>query len=191
MRVRDPAASRPRSSCRPSTAALRAATASPRRASASASRRSRKRSASSSRCALVPSLPRRRAPSAKLTRAETPRLAPPQRFEITSAAHKLDTPVRYPLKLDMAPYLTTNLEYPAAYKPCVVPLPPRLLLGGSRVRALITPVARRSDAHRFNLMAVIAHEGTLSQGHYTAYVRGSDDVRLPPSRRPPRPAPPF
>jgi len=26
-------------------------------------------------------------------------------------------------------------------------------------------------------MAVIAHEGTLSQGHYTAYVRGSDDVR--------------
>ena len=87
--------------------------------------------------------------------------------------------MRYPLKLDMAPYLTTNLEYPAAYKPCVVPLPPRLLLGGSRVRALITPVARRSDAHRFNLMAVIAHEGTLSQGHYTAYVRGSDDVRPP------------
>ncbi|GAA5938103.1 hypothetical protein JCM3775_005342 [Rhodotorula graminis] len=72
-----------------------------------------------------------------------------KRFEITSAAHKLDTPVRYPLKLDMAPYLTTNLEYPAAYKP--------------------------SDAHRFNLMAVIAHEGTLSQGHYTAYVRGNDD----------------
>ncbi|GAA5822380.1 hypothetical protein JCM3770_002371 [Rhodotorula araucariae] len=72
-----------------------------------------------------------------------------KRFEITSSAHKLDTPVRYPLKLDMAPYLTDNLEYPAAYKP--------------------------SDAHRFNLMAVIAHEGTLSQGHYTAYVRGTDD----------------
>ncbi|TNY19646.1 hypothetical protein DMC30DRAFT_417711 [Rhodotorula diobovata] len=72
-----------------------------------------------------------------------------KRFEITSAAHKLDTPVRYPLKLDMAPYLTTHLEYPASYKP--------------------------SDAQRYNLMAVIAHEGTLSQGHYTAYVRGSDD----------------
>lgn len=39
-------------------------------------------------------------------------------------------------------------------------------------------MARRSIAHRYNLAAVVAHEGTLSQGHYTAYVRGVDDVRL-------------
>ncbi|GJN93546.1 hypothetical protein Rhopal_006603-T1 [Rhodotorula paludigena] len=72
-----------------------------------------------------------------------------KRFEITSQAHKLDTPVRYPLKLDMNPYLTNHLEYPASYK--------------------------ASSSHTYNLMAVVAHEGTLSQGHYTAFIRGSDD----------------
>lgn len=35
-----------------------------------------------------------------------------------------------------------------------------------------------SASTKFSLMAVIAHEGTLSQGHYTSYVRGSDDVSL-------------
>lgn len=35
---------------------------------------------------------------------------------------------------------------------------------------------RSSMAHWYNLAAVVAHEGTLSQGHYTAYVRGVDDV---------------
>jgi hypothetical protein len=37
----------------------------------------------------------------------------------------------------------------------------------------------RSNATRFGLMAVIAHEGTLSQGHYTCYIRGADDVSSP------------
>ncbi|KWU45087.1 cysteine proteinase [Rhodotorula sp. JG-1b] len=72
-----------------------------------------------------------------------------KRFEITNQAHKIDTPIRYPLQLDMGPYLTDHLEYPASYKP--------------------------SNATRFGLMAVIAHEGTLSQGHYTCYIRGGDD----------------
>ncbi|TKA51856.1 hypothetical protein B0A53_05208 [Rhodotorula sp. CCFEE 5036] len=72
-----------------------------------------------------------------------------KRFEITNQAHKIDTPIRYPLQLDMGPYLTDHLEYPASYKP--------------------------SNATRFGLMAVIAHEGTLSQGHYTCYIRGADD----------------
>ncbi|BGP00532.1 Ubiquitin carboxyl-terminal hydrolase [Rhodotorula toruloides] len=72
-----------------------------------------------------------------------------KRFEITNQAQKLDTPIRYPLKLDMSPFLTNHLEYPASYKPSI--------------------------AHRYNLAAVVAHEGTLSQGHYTAYVRGVDD----------------
>ncbi|BGP26859.1 hypothetical protein JCM10295v2_005821 [Rhodotorula toruloides] len=75
-----------------------------------------------------------------------------KRFEITNQAQKLDTPIRYPLKLDMSPFLTNHLEYPASYKPSVV--------------------------HRYNLAAVVAHEGTLSQGHYTAYVRGIDDPKL-------------
>ncbi|BGP57630.1 hypothetical protein JCM8202v2_005274 [Rhodotorula sphaerocarpa] len=72
-----------------------------------------------------------------------------KRFEITNQAHKIDEPIQYPLQLDLGPYLTDHLEYPASYRP--------------------------SASTKFSLMAVIAHEGTLSQGHYTSYVRGSDD----------------
>ncbi|POY76380.1 hypothetical protein BMF94_0577 [Rhodotorula taiwanensis] len=72
-----------------------------------------------------------------------------KRFEITNQAHKIDSPIAYPLTIDMGPYLTDHLDYPASFKP--------------------------SASTRFALMAVIAHEGTLTQGHYTAYIRGPDD----------------
>ncbi|GAA5846127.1 hypothetical protein JCM5353_004664 [Sporobolomyces roseus] len=73
-----------------------------------------------------------------------------KRFEHTSATgSKIDTFVKFPLNLDMAPHLSSTLDYPAAAKP---PHP-----------------------QRFNLMSVVAHEGSLSQGHYTTYVRGTDD----------------
>lgn len=53
-----------------------------------------------------------------LFRGKPPRLRPcRQRFEITNQAHKIDAPVRYPLEVDMGPYLTDHLEYPASYKP--------------------------------------------------------------------------
>ncbi|GAA6018918.1 hypothetical protein JCM10207_009196 [Rhodosporidiobolus poonsookiae] len=75
-----------------------------------------------------------------------------KRFEHTVQAHKLDTPVRYPLKLDMSAFLSANIDYPAAAKN--------------------NPANATSKYH---LTAVVAHEGTLSQGHYTSYVRGADD----------------
>ncbi|GAA5892274.1 hypothetical protein JCM6882_003627 [Rhodosporidiobolus microsporus] len=75
-----------------------------------------------------------------------------KRFEHTNQSTKIDAPVRYPLKLDMAPYLAANIDYPAAAK--------------------TNPANATSKYH---LTAVVAHEGTLSQGHYTAYVRGADD----------------
>ncbi|BGP19156.1 hypothetical protein JCM10213_006498 [Rhodosporidiobolus nylandii] len=75
-----------------------------------------------------------------------------KRFEHTSQASKIDAPVQYPLKLDMAPFLSQNIDYPAAAK---------------------SNPANASS--KYNLIAVVAHDGTLSQGHYTAYVRGADD----------------
>ncbi|GAA5837278.1 hypothetical protein JCM11251_004953 [Rhodosporidiobolus azoricus] len=75
-----------------------------------------------------------------------------KRFEHTVQATKIDAPVRYPLKLDMSPYLSANIDYPAAAKS--------------------NPANATSKYH---LTAVVAHEGTLSQGHYTAYIRGADD----------------
>ncbi|GAA5973211.1 hypothetical protein JCM11641_006327 [Rhodosporidiobolus odoratus] len=75
-----------------------------------------------------------------------------KRFEHMSQASKIDTPVRYPLKLDMSPFLSQNLDYPAAAK--------------------TNPANTTSTYH---LTAVVAHDGTLSQGHYTSYIRGADD----------------
>ncbi|GAA5864385.1 hypothetical protein JCM8547_005806 [Rhodosporidiobolus lusitaniae] len=75
-----------------------------------------------------------------------------KRFEHTSTSSKLDAPVQYPLKLDMAPFLSSNIDYPAAAKS--------------------NPL---NVSSKYNLTSVVAHEGTLSQGHYTAYVRGIDD----------------
>ncbi|GAA5935309.1 hypothetical protein JCM1841_006703 [Sporobolomyces salmonicolor] len=73
-----------------------------------------------------------------------------KRFEHTSAAgSKIDSPVRFPLELDMAPFLSSTVDYPTATRP-----PP---------------------PQSYNLTAVVAHEGTLSQGHYTSHVRGADD----------------
>jgi len=50
---------------------------------------------------------------------------------------------------------------------------------------LTEAVVRSRPPHpqRFNLMSVVAHEGSLSQGHYTTYVRGTDDVSLLPTSR--------
>ncbi|GAA5885256.1 hypothetical protein JCM16303_005975 [Sporobolomyces ruberrimus] len=78
-----------------------------------------------------------------------------KRFEHTNLAGgggtKIDTFVQFPLELDMTPYLSSTLDYPTlAHK---------------------SPTTQK----RYNLLSVVAHEGSLSQGHYTTYVRGTDD----------------
>ncbi|GAA5932515.1 UBP-type zinc finger domain-containing protein [Sporobolomyces koalae] len=79
-----------------------------------------------------------------------------KRFEhtsLTSGGTKIDSFVQYPLELDMTPYLSSALDYPA----------------------LLTNNKLPKDEYRYNLLSVVAHEGSLSQGHYTTYVRGTDD----------------
>lgn len=49
--------------------------------------------------------------------AEIDTVTSSQRFEITNQAHKIDSPIAYPLTIDMGPYLTDHLDYPASFKP--------------------------------------------------------------------------
>jgi hypothetical protein len=64
------------------------------------------------------------------------------------------------------------------------------LSGGSKVESVRLPLSASlrhpilmiylysaNATSKYYLTAVVAHEGTLSQGHYTAFVRGADDVR--------------
>ncbi|GAA5950156.1 hypothetical protein JCM3765_004218 [Sporobolomyces pararoseus] len=79
-----------------------------------------------------------------------------KRFEHTSLAGggggaKIDTFVQFPLELDMTPYLSSIIDYPTL--------------------ANKSPTSQ----NRYNLLSVVAHEGSLSQGHYTTYARGTDD----------------
>ncbi|GAA6021024.1 hypothetical protein JCM11491_005969 [Sporobolomyces phaffii] len=78
-----------------------------------------------------------------------------KRFEHTSLAggggSKIDSFVQFPLELDMTPYLSSSIDYPTL--------------------ANKSP----SNQNRYNLLSVVAHEGSLSQGHYTTYARGTDD----------------
>jgi hypothetical protein len=123
---RTPAATLRRRTSRQSIAVRLAETESQLRANDSASSRSLQSSASSSRsvqprrtarCCWCNSLPPDDA-DLPLSPNDRSLIAPTaQRFEITNQAHKIDTPIRYPLQLDMGPYLTDHLEYPASYKP--------------------------------------------------------------------------
>lgn len=103
-----------------------------------------------------------------------------QRFEHTNLAGgggtKIDTFVQFPLELDMTPYLSSTLDYPTlAHKyvsSSILPTYSRLTLTFDLCRANRLPTTQK----RYNLLSVVAHEGSLSQGHYTSYVRGTDDV---------------
>ncbi|GAA5846269.1 hypothetical protein JCM3766R1_002192, partial [Sporobolomyces carnicolor] len=79
-----------------------------------------------------------------------------KRFEHTALAGggggaKIDTFVRFPLELDMTPFLSSTIDYPTLAAKSV------------------------TVQNRYRLLSVVAHEGSLSQGHYTTYARGTDD----------------
>lgn len=106
-----------------------------------------------------------------------------QRFEHTNLAGgggtKIDTFVQFPLELDMTPYLSSTLDYPTLankyVSSSILPTYSRLTLTFELCRANRSPTSQ----NRYNLLSVVAHEGSLSQGHYTTYVRGTDDVSRP------------
>ncbi|ORY54749.1 hypothetical protein BCR35DRAFT_296635 [Leucosporidium creatinivorum] len=76
-----------------------------------------------------------------------------KRFEHVGGSHKVDTPIRYPLKLNMRRYMSTTLATAS----------PGLASPGP------------DSAYEYELSSLVAHEGTLTNGHYTSICRGPDD----------------
>ncbi|KDQ15866.1 hypothetical protein BOTBODRAFT_65156 [Botryobasidium botryosum FD-172 SS1] len=80
-----------------------------------------------------------------------------KRFEHNSTASKIETPVRFPATLDMAPY--TSLFIEAQEREDGVD--PFDVLGPSAL-------------YEYELFAVVNHEGQMNTGHYTNYARLQD-----------------
>ncbi|KAF7354378.1 Ubiquitin carboxyl-terminal hydrolase [Mycena venus] len=78
-----------------------------------------------------------------------------------STARKIDTRIRFPATLDMAPF--TTLVMKAAEKENNGPL-----------FSYPGPAAM----YEYDLFAVINHEGQINNGHYTNYARFEDEVRV-------------
>ncbi|KAM0747087.1 cysteine proteinase [Meredithblackwellia eburnea MCA 4105] len=76
-----------------------------------------------------------------------------KRFEHSTNSHKIDTPVRFPLKLNMGPYITSSSSTDQS-------------LSGTE-----TP----PTFFEYELSSVVCHEGQLTNGHFTCYCRGTDD----------------
>ncbi|KAG6861620.1 hypothetical protein C0995_014059 [Termitomyces sp. Mi166 len=85
-----------------------------------------------------------------------------QRFEHKttdkSAARKIDTPIRFPSSLCMAPYTTFSLEDPETVANGIFPGP--------------------TGMFDYDLFAVINHEGNMDNGHYTNFARFQDERHL-------------
>ncbi|KAG6817229.1 hypothetical protein H0H87_011286 [Tephrocybe sp. NHM501043] len=82
-----------------------------------------------------------------------------KRFEHKTAdktsARKIDTPVRFPASLNMAPYTTLAIDNPEKAANGIFPGP--------------------AGMFDYDLFAVINHEGKMDNGHYTNFARYQDE----------------
>jgi ubiquitin carboxyl-terminal hydrolase 22/27/51 len=86
-------------------------------------------------------------------------LTPPQRFEhTTSTPTKLETLIRFPVKLDLHPYTTAHKTTSKS-----TPLPSNYNMN-SPANALV-----------YELSSVIVHKGKIDSGHYVSYSREGND----------------
>lgn len=94
-----------------------------------------------------------------------------QRFKHDSTATKIDTYVRFPATLNMAPYTTMA----SGTDPCVVHIPTHLSLLNA---CSFSDPARLgpSALYEYELFAVVIHEGQVNSGHYTNFARFGDHV---------------
>lgn len=107
-----------------------------------------------------------------------------QRFEhktsTKSVPQKIDTPVRFPASLNMAPYTTLAMNQAGnvkdGYGSTCVPT------GDHDTDTDIDTHAYRYPGpeamYEYDLFAVINHEGRMDNGHYTNFARFRDEVRL-------------
>lgn len=85
-----------------------------------------------------------------------------KRFAHSATSSKIETPVRFPSKLDMRPYVETDA---GASKP------PSVNEGEEGKVDDDLP----SSLYAYDLFAVVTHEGKLDNGHYWADVRSGDE----------------
>ncbi|KAH8990252.1 hypothetical protein EDB92DRAFT_1946601 [Lactarius akahatsu] len=89
----------------------------------------------------------------RLNQAYTLTRTTAQRFEQRGTeTYKIDTPVRVPSSINMAPYTTTALDGSGTY-----PGPEAM--------------------YDYELFAVVNHEGQIDNGHYTSFARFQDTMR--------------
>ncbi|KAF9519687.1 hypothetical protein BS47DRAFT_1288052, partial [Hydnum rufescens UP504] len=108
-------------------------------------------------------------PTEAATRRLSIRKLPPvlcfqfKRFEHTAitSAHKIDTPVRYPATLDVAPYTSLAIGMKASQ-------------GGGRSNTNAVLLGPQTQ-YEYELFAVVNHEGQLDTGHYTNFARYQDE----------------
>ncbi|KAJ8520755.1 hypothetical protein ONZ45_g2476 [Pleurotus djamor] len=85
-----------------------------------------------------------------------------KRFEQKSidktSARKIDTPIRFPATLNMAPYTTASMRQTDKEN-----TPSTMTIGPDTM-------------YDYDLFAVINHEGQIDNGHYTSYARYQDEV---------------
>ncbi|KAI0033090.1 cysteine proteinase [Vararia minispora EC-137] len=101
-----------------------------------------------------------------------------KRFEQTSGdkgtTRKINTPVRIPSSINMAPYTSAAQAAPKA-DPATFTSASR----SSRFRGALTDIRHRHPGpegmYEYDLFAVINHEGDLNTGHYTNFSRFEDE----------------
>ncbi|KII89707.1 hypothetical protein PLICRDRAFT_685039 [Plicaturopsis crispa FD-325 SS-3] len=80
-----------------------------------------------------------------------------------SSAHKIDTPIRFPAELDMAPYTTLVMK---AHEKEV---------GKGSEKSPILSYPGPEAMYEYDLFAVVNHEGQIDNGHYTNFARFQDE----------------
>ena len=90
-----------------------------------------------------------------------------QRFEHTkSASTKLETPVKFPMKLDLFPYTTGHKAT----------LPPPKSKAASHAKlAASHNINSPTNTLYYELSSVIVHKGSIDSGHYVSYSREGDN----------------
>ncbi|KZT02572.1 cysteine proteinase [Laetiporus sulphureus 93-53] len=76
-----------------------------------------------------------------------------------SAAHKIESPVRFPSNINMGPYTTLAMDVRSQES-----------RDDGKTSSVLTPAM-----YEYDLFSVVCHEGQINNGHYTCFARSQDE----------------